>query len=70
MFDLSQPAREPGKCPKCHGSGVYSWGATINGVPQHSGRCNSCSGKGEQTPYDIKRNMAYNRHKLATTIGI
>lgn len=65
MYDLSVPNARPGKCAKCGGSGVYCWGPVVNGTPRHSGKCNSCGGTGEQTVKDIRRNQAYNRHKLA-----
>lgn len=65
MYDFAMPASRPGKCPKCDGTGTYSWGATVNGVPSHSGPCHSCRGTGVQTVSDIKRNNTYNRYKLA-----
>lgn len=65
MYDLSQPAEAPGKCPKCRGTGVYSWGGTVNGKPVRSGPCHSCSGSGQQDATQIKRNHAYNRFKIA-----
>ncbi len=65
MYDMAVPARKAGdQCPKCRGSGRYSWGAVVNGSPQHSGQCHSCGGKGYQTAADIGRDIAYNRHKL------
>ena len=38
MYDLSVPNAKPGRCEKCRGIGRYSWGAVINGKPQHAGR--------------------------------
>jgi len=32
------------KCDRCGGSGVFSWGAVINGVPQYGGVCYKCWG--------------------------
>ncbi len=64
MYDLSQPADKPGTCPKCKGTGVYVWGACINGKMTHSGPCHSCGGTGQQSASDIARNHAYNRHKI------
>jgi DnaJ-class molecular chaperone len=58
--------RPPAECAKCHGSGRYGWGPIINGVQKHGGPCHSCGGKGHQTKADIRRNVAYNHHKLAT----
>lgn len=64
MFDMSVPNNKPGVCAKCSGSGVYRWGAVINGRCAHVGRCHSCKGTGKQTVSDIHRNIAYNRHKV------
>jgi len=65
MYDLSVPNAKPGQCAKCKGSGLYAWGATVNGKPQHRGTCFSCGGTGQQERRDIRRNHAYNRHKIA-----
>jgi hypothetical protein len=64
MYDLSQPNDAPGLCSKCRGSGVYGWGAVVNGQPKHSGTCFSCRGTGKQDKADIRRNRTYNRHKI------
>lgn len=64
MWDMSQPNERPGECVKCRGTGRYGWGASINGQMQFSGPCHSCGGKGYQTASDIKRDEAYNRHKV------
>ena len=64
MYDLSQPNDKPGTCRKCNGSGMYRWGAVINGKSTHEGTCYSCGGTGKQTKTDIRRNHAYNRHKI------
>jgi DnaJ-class molecular chaperone len=69
MYDLSQPNAKPGTCCKCKGTGVYSWGARINGRMQHSGACFSCRGTGEQSFVQIKRNETYNRHKIAQIVA-
>lgn len=66
--DLSMPNAHPGECAKCRGTGVYAWGAVVNGKPTKSGPCYSCKGTGYQERGDIKRNEAYNRHKLATMV--
>ena len=66
MYDMSIPNAKPGTCEKCRGSGVYSWGASVNGRMAKSGKCHSCQGTGRQTTRDMARNKAYNRHKLAT----
>jgi DnaJ-class molecular chaperone len=65
MYDLSVPNRAPGRCAKCRGSGRYCWGGSVNGKPVREGPCHSCRGTGAQSDRDIKRNVAYNRHKLA-----
>ncbi len=66
MYDMSMPNAKPGICAKCKGTGEYRWGAVVNGKPSKSGQCHSCRGTGKQTQHDIRRNVAYNRHKLAT----
>ena len=66
MYDLSQPNAKPGTCGKCKGTGTYSWGACINGRMSKSGPCHSCGGSGVQSESDIRRNEAYNRHKIAS----
>lgn len=68
MYDLSVPNDTPGPCAKCHGSGVYAWGACVNGKMQHEGPRYACRGAGRQDRSDIKRNEAYNRHKIARMI--
>jgi DnaJ-class molecular chaperone len=65
MYDFSRPNEQPGTCCKCKGTGVYRWGAQLNGKLANSGTCFSCSGTGRQDARQIKRNHAYNRHKLA-----
>lgn len=34
-------------CDRCGGSGVYIWGAIINGSPSHAGTCFKCGGSGK-----------------------
>jgi DnaJ-class molecular chaperone len=68
MYDLAMPNEKPGKCCKCHGTGTYRWGATVNGKTAHSGKCHSCGGTGRQTKRDIYRNLAYNRYKIAQMV--
>lgn len=65
MYDLAYEAEQPGECPKCRGTGVYRWGATVNGQAQHEGTCFSCRGTGRQDARQIARNRTYNRYKLA-----
>lgn len=71
MYDFSVPNSEPGPCAKCKGTGLYRWGgAMVNGAWKgKSGPCHSCQGTGKQSAKQIRRNQAYNRHKL-NTIGI
>lgn len=69
MYDLAQPAERPGKCPKCSGSGVYRWGACVNGKMAREGKCHSCGGTGQQSRADIARNVTYNRHKIARILS-
>ncbi len=71
MTDLAMPAEKAGDtCPKCNGAGVYRWGTTTNGKAAREGICWSCKGKGRQTFRDIKRNDAYNTHKLVSIFGM
>ena len=65
MYDLSQPNDRPGRCVKCRGTGVYSWGASVNGKMTNSGSCFSCKGTGRQSRRQIACNHTYNRHKIA-----
>lgn|GEM_PF-1832817 len=65
MYDLAHENEAPGQCGKCRGTGVYSWGACVNGKMEKSGRCNSCGGTGRQTMRDMMRNRTYNMHKIA-----
>jgi DnaJ-class molecular chaperone len=69
MYDLSVPNEKPGICAKCSGSGVYGWGASVNGKMTHSGPCFSCKGTGKQSDKQIKTNHAYNRFKIAALVS-
>jgi DnaJ-class molecular chaperone len=64
MYDFAVPNEKPGRCAKCRGTGVYRWGATVNGKTEHEGPCFSCHATGRQSWRQIRRNKAYNRHKL------
>jgi DnaJ-class molecular chaperone len=68
MYDLSVPNAKPGPCEKCKGSGLYRWGASVNGVSAKSGTCFSCRGTGLQNRAQIARNQTYNRHKIAAIL--
>jgi len=65
MYNLAIVNAKPGRCEKCSGRGVYSWGAVVNGKPSKSGTCYSCRGTGQQTNRQRARNSAYNRHTVA-----
>ena len=34
-------------CDRCGGSGIYTWGGTINGRPMYAGTCFKCGGSGK-----------------------
>lgn len=63
-YDFAVPNAKPGTCEKCRGTGAYSWGGYVNGVPRHTGTCFSCRGTGKQDETQIKRNVCYNKHKV------
>jgi hypothetical protein len=65
MYDLAHENEAPGRCGKCRGTGVYGWGASVNGKMEKSGPCHSCRGTGRQTMRDMLRNRTYNVHKIA-----
>ena len=69
MFDFAMPNEKPGQCNKCNGTGVYRWGHNGSTGKPHSGSCHSCRGSGVQTPRQIRRNHAYNRHKARMVTG-
>lgn len=69
MYDLAVPNAAPGRCEKCRGTGLYCWGAVVNGNAEKSGPCHSCRGTGRQSQSDIRRNYAYNTHKIAAILG-
>ena len=51
-------------CHRCNGTGIYSWGANVNGKQQHSGSCFACDGKGQQTKTDLNREYTYYSHRM------
>jgi hypothetical protein len=53
------------KCARCNGSGVYSWGACINGCMSHSAPCARCNGKGQMDFDDMRRGRAYDSYAIA-----
>jgi len=52
-------------CPKCNGSGIYEWGACVNGRMTHSGPCARCGGTGRMTFDDMRRYKAYVGYEIA-----
>jgi hypothetical protein len=48
------------ECDRCHGSGLFCWGAIVNGVPTHQGMCFRCEGRGTQGQADYRRNFGHN----------
>jgi hypothetical protein len=65
MYDLAHENDKPGQCGKCRGTGVYCWGACVNGKMTKTGTCFSCRGTGKQSTKQIYRNRTYNRYKVA-----
>ncbi len=55
-------------CPKCHGTGWYSWGGTVNGKPVHVGECYQCSGTGVQDAEDFARNHYYILYAISNAV--
>jgi hypothetical protein len=51
------------ECEQCHGSGMFYWGAVVNGKPTHGGPCFRCAGAGRQGPADFARNQCYDGHR-------
>jgi len=39
MYDMSTVNRAEGTCEKCRGTGVYAWGAVVNGKATTQGTC-------------------------------
>ena len=46
-------------CDRCGGSGIYTWGAVINGRPQYAGTCFKCEGHGKVLDKWIERTPEY-----------
>ncbi len=44
---------------RCGGTGVWSWGGTVNGEPVKTGVDFHCQGKGYQNRSDVIRNITY-----------
>jgi hypothetical protein len=56
------------ECPRCKGSGVYYWGACINGRMTHSAPCARCGGKGRMTFEDMRRGKAYDNYAICRAV--
>lgn len=69
MYGAVPHVCKPAKCDRCRGSGVYGWGAVVNGKISHSGPCFRCHGTGTQDARDMRRNNAYDRHAIARAFG-
>jgi len=52
------------KCARCNGSGVYSWGACLNGRMEHSAPCARCNGTGQMDFDDMRRGRAYDKYAI------
>lgn len=51
-------------CHRCKGSGIYEWGACINGRMSKSAPCARCGGNGRMTFDDMRRGMAYDNYAI------
>ena len=60
--------KKQNKCGNCNGTGIYKWGASINGRPTNQGVCYTCQGKGYETSKDRKRNNYYWNHVARISI--
>lgn len=52
------------RCERCGGTGVFHWGAVINGSPSHSAPCARCAGKGTMDFDDMRRSKAYDAYAI------
>jgi hypothetical protein len=64
--DAAEAATLP--CERCHATGIYTWGGTVNGRPVHSGTCHHCGGSGMQDLDDMFRNRAYVLHSIRSAV--
>ncbi len=51
-------------CKRCKGTGIYYWGASINGKMSCSGPCARCGGDGRMTFDDMRRCRAYDNYSI------
>lgn len=49
---------------ECGGTGMWSWGGSVNGVPVHTGVHFRCDGKGWQDRADVVRNYNYDNYAV------
>lgn len=56
-------------CPRCKGTGVYCWGACVNGQMQHSAPCARCGGNGQMSFDDMRRGRAYDNYAIRRACG-
>jgi hypothetical protein len=56
-------------CERCKASGIYEWGASINGKMTHSAECARCAGKGRMDFDDMRRGKAYDNHAIRRACG-
>lgn len=57
------------ECDRCGGSGLYHWGACVNGKMSHSGDCYRCQGKGVQDQDDMRRNYGHTMHMIRSAVA-
>jgi DnaJ-class molecular chaperone len=57
------------ECDRCYGSGLYHWGAVINGKCQHTGPCYRCQGNGVQGQDDFRRNYGSDMNMFRKAIA-
>jgi hypothetical protein len=56
------------ECERCRGTGVYKWGAVVNGKPTHTGTCYQCCGAVRQGQDDYKRNYGHILYSISRAI--
>jgi hypothetical protein len=56
-------------CERCRESGVYQWGACVNGRMPHSAPCARCNGTGRMTFDDMRRYRCWINHAICAAVG-
>ena len=56
-------------CDHCQATGVYSWGASVNGKMSHSGDCYRCLGKGWMNVDDMARFKVWTGYAIVKAFG-